>query len=423
MMRSLRAACVGILWLGLFAGDPALAVKRRAFVTSTTGTGDLKDWIGGSGTDPLVWADQHCQVRANVGGLPNAIGYRAWLSTTATDAYCHLRGQTGKRATGCVGTPVAAGPWYLANGITPWTGTLAELTDTTDPRIFRAVTFDENGDEVSTYQLGLYWTGTLADGTLGGNCSGWTNGTDAATAAVGSAFGSVDSWTEHQGSFCDENRRLLCLETGASEEPGLPNSPGSLVFVTSVTGWGRFDTWPDADGLNGYPGADRICRNRAAAGRLPAPESFVAWVSDSSRDAAEAVTSNGPFRRIDGIVISSNESQLLDGGIDAAIHQNEFGVNAPGSLKVWTGTDPDGTYDEVFAENCFQWSLTSGDGDWGWASLQRREEWTDFDWGTENQHEPCSLQRSLYCFSNRVTLFWDGFDYTGDTGRWSDVQN
>ena len=31
----------------------------------------------------------------------------------------------------------------------------------------------------------------------------------------------------------------------------------------------------------------------------------------------------------------------------------------------------------------------------------------------------CDQNRSLYCFSNVLTLFWDGFDITGDASRWS----
>jgi hypothetical protein len=31
---------------------------------------------------------------------------------------------------------------------------------------------------------------------------------------------------------------------------------------------------------------------------------------------------------------------------------------------------------------------------------------------------PCSTEGHLYGFSSVVTLFWDGFEMTGNTSRW-----
>ena len=49
----------------------------------------------------------------------------------------------------------------------------------------------------------------------------------------------------------------------------------------------------------------------------------------------------------------------------------------------------------------------------GFANVSRTEDWTDLGPGY------CDEPNSLYCFSNAVTVFWDGFEYTEDTSRWS----
>jgi len=113
----------------LLAPAPGAAVNRRGFVTSVTGTGNLASWAGATGATALDKGDSICRARATAATLPNPTTYRAWLSTSTTDAYCHVQGLTGKKATGCGGgVQPGAGPWYLSNGITPFSGSLAELT-------------------------------------------------------------------------------------------------------------------------------------------------------------------------------------------------------------------------------------------------------------------------------------------------------
>ena len=90
----------------------------------------------------LAAGDNICRVLAGNAGLPNANTYRAWLSTASTDAYCHVQGQTGKRATGCVGTAVPAGPWYRYDGIGRFTGTVDELVGE-EPQIYQPIRYDD----------------------------------------------------------------------------------------------------------------------------------------------------------------------------------------------------------------------------------------------------------------------------------------
>lgn len=228
------------------SGTPAAAVKRRAFVTSVSGTGNLASWVASGGLTGLAAADNICRVRAVSGGLPNGDNYRAWLSTSATDAYCHVQGLTGKRSNQCNGAPQpGAGPWYLANGVSYFTGSLAELTGP-EGTIHRPVLLDELGDEVGS-NAQMYWTGTSVIGTgVGTNdCGDWTSASNASFGQQGAALGSAVVWTDRLVARCDASLRLLCLEPGASEpQPRLGWTPGALAFVTSSTGPGDLSTWP-----------------------------------------------------------------------------------------------------------------------------------------------------------------------------------
>ncbi len=149
LVARLVVRTVVLCTISALAAAPALAVKRRAFVTSIAGTGNLGLWPGAAGATALDKADAICRARAAAGGLPNAATYRAWLSTSTTDAYCHVQGVSGKKADACGGAALpGGGPWYLANGITNFSGTLDELTGP-ERILYRPVMLDENLDEVA----------------------------------------------------------------------------------------------------------------------------------------------------------------------------------------------------------------------------------------------------------------------------------
>jgi hypothetical protein len=413
--RMLGLAVFALLLLG---APPAEAVKRRAFVTSVSGTGDLGSWPDAGSATGLAAGNAICRARATAAGLPNANTYRAWLSTESTDAYCHLRGQTGEKGA-CVGaSPLATGPWYLVNGITNFTGTLDELVSN-DPEIYRPVHQDEFGNDLpEDIDLRTYWTGTGTDGRQFNNgsfhCSNWMSGVDGSSAARGDALGTAATWTV--GGFlpsCGDSMRLLCLEPGESDTSTLRWSAGSPVFVTSTSGNGNLSSWPGAVGQTGIAAGDAICRSAAAAAHLPAPSSFVAWLSTSSTDARDRITSNGPFKRLDSYTVAGNLADLTDGSLDTSIHVDENGHYLTGTPDVSTGTLSDGT---ASGSNCLEWTQGTSDEDQtgGRPNFAALPEWTEF-----SNSVGCSGGRRLYCISNRIVLFWDGFEAPADTSRWS----
>lgn len=405
-----RTPLAALIAFALLGAGPAVAVKRRAFVTSVSGPGNLSAWPGGTGATSLDRADSICRARAVAAGLPNALAYRAWLSTSGTDAYCHVQGLGGTRANGCNGaSQPGAGPWFLVNGITNFTAPLARLTGP-EREIYRPVIFDEFGNQVAPSAHSI-WTGTAPDGTaLSLRCLDWTSAAHAEVGVGGSALSTVEEWSARAGHYCDANLRLLCLEPGTSEQVVLGWSPGALVFVTSQSGTGNLSSWPAAQGASGLDAGDEICRNLAAQSHLPSPESFVAWLSDSLVDAVDRVTVDGPFRRLDAYTLAGSKADLVDGALQTSIHVDENGTYRVWADPVWTGTHADGTQ---APNHCLDWTATAGQkGRTGALAHSRDASWS------ESSDDSCGAAAHLYCVSNRVTLFWDGFE-SGDTGNWS----
>jgi hypothetical protein len=417
-VRSRWAPVAGLVLAGLLlSGSPAEAVKRRAFVSSIAGTGNLSTWPGATGSTTLERADSICRnlaANAEPNPLPNANTYRAWISTTSTDAYCHVQGLGGKKAGGCVGgVPPGAGPWYFSNGATNWSGSLDELVGDAGV-LYRPLHRDENFDEIPT-ELNdrTYWTGTLRDGTAAANrCGDWALTTGAGQA--GDAHATASRWTESHSPDCASTRRLLCVEPGPSDVAPLHWSAGAIVFVSSALGNADLESWPQAGGASGLEGGDAICAQLAGDAGLPDPGSFVAWLSTASVDAGDRITTNGPFKRVDAFTVAGNHADLVDGSVDTSLHVLEDGSYLNESVSVFTGTGGDGVGTGL---DCGGWTIgnTGDDATAGLVSFAGMPDWTD------NWEPGCSSHNHLYCFSNRITLFWDGFEITGDASRWSNV--
>ena len=390
---------------------PADAVKRRAFVTSVSGTGNLASWPDAGGQFALAAGDSICRARAASASLPNSSTYRVWLSTAATDAYCHVQGRAGKKATGCSGLPRAAGPAVLVNGVSRFTGTLDQLTGP-EHVIYQAVQYDEFGGAPSS--PGLYWTGTSPSGeAVADTCSSWVVSASDVEGLQGGVQLSAVQWTQFGWNNCNALRHLLCFEPGESEATPVPWQPSALVFVTSAYGTGDLSSWPNAGGETGIAAGDAICRSLAATAHLPAPDSFFAWLSDSTTDAGGRLTPTASFRRVDHFRVALSKASLLSAGNDYSVHVDETGAYIGDHTTVWTGTTATGDGAGGGAQ-CVNWSTSAvgADGLEGRASKAHDGEWT------EHLPDSCMGSNRFYCFSNVVTIFWDGFE-TGDTSRWS----
>ena len=350
----------------------------KVFVTSTQGPGNLGGWADAGGQTGLVAGDNICQARATAAVLPGT--YKAWLSDSTTDAYCHIQGYTGKISANCgQGTlPVAAGPWVRTNDGHPFAGTIDKLVN--NGQVFAPVRYDETGYSTAAN----YFTGTLVDGTASAmSCSNWTSIVSTDYATTGYPYGATGWWTNNGSLNCNMSMSLLCLQTGTGGPlPAMtPPALSKKVFVTSTTYDGN---------LGGLTGADTICQTRAAAGGVPNAAKFKAWLSDSTTNAIDRFSENSWYR-LDGVKVANSKADLTDGNLFTAITYTETGVYVGNFTLVWTGTDADGI---KTANNCSNWTsnivvtgmiaiANTADSPWTW-------------WYAES----CHNSYALYCFED-----------------------
>ncbi len=122
-----------------------------------------------------------------------------------------------------------------------------------------------------------------------------------------------------------------------------------------------------------------------------------------------------PIRRVDGFRIADSKADLFVNRNDNTFHVDERGRYIAGELRYWTSTYGDGTR-RVDTTTCLDWTSSAGQATmFGAANIAYTEEWTYDKPGN------CFSDGRLLCFSNREVLFWDGFDLSENTERWSAV--
>jgi hypothetical protein len=178
----------------IFQPDAAVdtAPKPRAFVTSTSYSGDLK--TAGAGSSGLDGADKLCQAASTAAGLAGT--FKAWLSDSTTNAIDRL---------------TDVGGWYMVGG------QAFELFDSKAALVSPPANpfADETGAVVDSEP----WTGTLANGTENsndgfvgttGNCLSWTASL-MDSGATGSS-GEPGSWTQSAAYQCQNLRPIYCFQ-------------------------------------------------------------------------------------------------------------------------------------------------------------------------------------------------------------------
>lgn len=191
----------------------------------------------------------------------------------------------------------------------------------------------------------------------------------------------------------DTGAEIDALADGDAHEDAA--SAKKHVFVTSTMSAGN---------LGGRAGADARCATAAASAKLPGV--WIAWLSESGpavTSAPDRIPHNGPFYRLDGVIIAQDKARLSSGTLLAPIIVTETGAVLASpkeeDARVWTGTHPDGT---LFAD-CNKWSTTNEllFGTIGWLTHTTNGRWTDnggaapgvgiVNWG-------CQTIARLYCF-------------------------
>jgi hypothetical protein len=150
------------------------------------------------------------------------------------------------------------------------------------------------------------------------------------------------------------------------------------VFVTS-------QSFKGAE-IGGRSGGDDKCNAAATAAALGG--NWVAWLSDSTTDARDLVA-NVEYQRIDGSLLASNLTDLLDGTIATPISLDENGNAQPGK-EVWTGTSATGVR---AAYTCNDWTSSSP----GNRAQHGKSDRADAKW-TEETRTNCNASARIYCF-------------------------
>jgi hypothetical protein len=409
----LRRNLVGAAIVVLLASSSLHAANPQVFVTSSKGSGALGSWTEAGSNTGADAGDAICQARASAAGLANPLAYRAWLSTSAADAFCRVQGLSGSLATLCGGMSAAdpaIGPWVRRDG-EPFAERLALITGSA-PVVYLPVLFDENGITLPDADFNV-WTGTLPSGETGSShCVDWDSDSSGDHGVSGVGWGAGGDWTNFVSLGCDIEVRLTCLEIGPGDPLNLGSDSGELAFVTSVSGNGNLSSWKDAGSASGLDAGDAICQSRAAVGGLPSPSSFVAWLSDDTTDAKDRLN-DGPFVRVDGFLLAASKTELLSGSprLESSLNVTELGdyhLETFSNQYVWTGTNSSGT-ESVY--HCSGWTSDIGQGVAGDSQTVR------FTW-TQTGAPYCYTTRPIYCFSTSGLVFWDNYE-RGDVTRWS----
>ena len=156
------------------------------------------------------------------------------------------------------------------------------------------------------------------------------------------------------------------------------------IFVMSAGGNGNFLV--DLPEPNGLAAADYYCNNFADQAGLPG--TYVAWMSDSTTNAGDRVTSDGPYVTPAGDLVANSLADLVDGSLNTPIDDDENGTTVP-PTAVWTGTASTGL---STGGNCLDWT----DGTSSQQAIVGLNTSTSSEW-TNSFSEFCDLSLPNYC--------------------------
>ena len=177
--------------------------------------------------------------------------------------------------------------------------------------------------------------------------------------------------------------------------PAVPST--RTVFTTSASFPG--DLGNNLDCSKGLDGGDCICEALADIAGLEM--NFKAWLSTSVDEPAgpNFYHHDGPYVRIDGVMVAVSWDDLTDGTLLQPIEVDEQGGRPgidPSSDRVWTGTAADGTAFVGGGSSCNGWTSTTDSGEGRQGNLTD----TGRTW-TEQVSEGCDEMFPIYCFEQQ----------------------
>jgi len=165
-----------------------------------------------------------------------------------------------------------------------------------------------------------------------------------------------------------------------------------VAFASSTTHDGDF---AGVLASAGTAAADAQCQTLAASATPPLSGTFVALLSDSTRNMSSVLPASVAWYLPDHTTkIANNRAQLFNGlstSLNHAIDHDESGNHITTNIFVWTGTDPSGNNTGT---NCMNWSSQDDPifGTRGDISM------TNSSWVDSSPVPPCSNGLRIYCF-------------------------
>ena len=287
-------------------------------------------------------ADNFCDGLAQGAGLEGK--YVAWLSSAG--------GTVGDAPEAKMRIRNYVGIYQLVNG----TKVADNWVDLTDGTLDNPINIDQNGSLVSG--TNNVWTGSTSDGSrFGTDCNNWTSSSKGDFGKVGSTNLSGVGWSEGNLEDCRNSQHVYCFETKIR-----CGTQGDKCAFQTLTD--HFDPpfYQIKGDLGGLSGADAICQAAADFSSGVQDGVYKAWLSTPSTSAALRLSQSlTPYRRMDGVKIADNWTDLIDGTLDNPLCQGEIDVNPTncnaGCPAAWTGTDSSGNYS---SPSCSSWTDDGG---------------------------------------------------------------
>jgi hypothetical protein len=270
-------------------------------------------------------ADSQCATAAAAAKLPGQ--YRAWMSSSTTDARAALAGARG---------------WVRTDGL-PFVDTVDDLTA---GRLLSPPLTDETGHILAPMFQGEYVaTGTKADGTRNGTvCHDWTD--NAAYIQHGYPDGTTYTWTSGVTASCTAMAHLYCFGVSLNTPLTVVPAQGRLSFLTQGT----------LKPGGGVAAADALCAQEAVSASLAG--TFKALLATSTASAASRFAADGVRVRLDGIPLNVPGQSLFGTSAWLTTLNVTSTRGYEGNWGVWAGAHDLGS-PGTKADSCQDWQVQS----------------------------------------------------------------
>jgi hypothetical protein len=335
------------------AVDFPAAPYNRIFITSSTYPANL------GGTAPY---DRACNEIADalLFQPPSTNGFIAAHSTAASPFRQRVR--SGARG------------WVRMDG-TPFADTLEGLLDAN--AILNPVMFDELGNVPRGGPISgraSYFTGSLADGSLGTNCSDWTS--TSGNAVIGSSIHGPIGWIVAADAACASELPILCLETRRSAPLDVPLVSGKAIWLTN-TPYSVGEQTPDEKCQLERP--TNVTQARA----------FISYLDRAATDVLD-LTAN--YVRVDGQLVATGQELAAGSAVSSGAWQAADGTYTGDTTRLaWTGIDTDPGSVATGAQTCGNWTDPGATGDVGNVAM------TNGQFFNRGGPSDCSEPNYLYC--------------------------